>query len=143
MRTTWRIQAGQAAVDQADGQLDGKWRDNDMEGLLQGFDTPARTPYQQRVVEEVIREEGFGADDVPDLLYLNFKEIDYVSHVWSMDSPEMLDAVAQDRAMKDLVTSSTAGGHGQVGDGAHGRPRIDADPAASGGSRSRPARCRR
>ena len=45
----------------------------------------------------MIRREGFGADDVPDLLYLNFKEIDYVSHVWSMNSPEMLDAVvAQD-----------------------------------------------
>ncbi|MGZ8631780.1 MAG: alkaline phosphatase family protein [Actinomycetota bacterium] len=92
-------------VDQADGQLDGKWRDNDIEELLQGFDTPARTPYQQRVVEEVIRREGFGVDDVPDLLYLNFKEIDYVSHVWSMNSPEMFDAVvAQDRAMKELVT---------------------------------------
>jgi Type I phosphodiesterase / nucleotide pyrophosphatase len=92
------------AVDQADGKLDGRWRDNDIAELLQGFDTPARTPYQQRVVEQVIRREGFGADDVPDLLYLNFKEIDYVSHVWSMNSPEMLDAVvAQDRAMKDLV----------------------------------------
>jgi hypothetical protein len=92
-------------LDQADGQLDGKWRDNDIEELLQGFDTPARTPYQQRVVERVIRREGFGADDVPDLLYLNFKAIDYVSHVWSMNSPEMLDAVAaQDRAMEDLVT---------------------------------------
>ena len=42
---------------------------------------------------------------MPDLLYLNFNEIDYVSHVWSMNSPEMFDAVvAQDRAMKDLVT---------------------------------------
>jgi hypothetical protein len=92
-------------VDQADGQLDGRWRDNDIEELLQGFDTPARTPYQQRVVETVIRREGFGADDVPDLLYLNFKEIDYVSHVWSMNSPEMRDAVVvQDEAMRDLVT---------------------------------------
>ena len=93
------------AVDRADGKLDGKWRDNDIDELLQGFDTPARTPYQQRVVERVVRQEGFGDDDVPDLLYLNFKEIDYVSHVWSMNSPEMLDAVvAQDRAMKRLVT---------------------------------------
>ena len=93
------------AVDRADGQLDGKWRDNDIEELLQGFDTPARTPYQQRVVERVVRQEGFGDDDVPDLLYLNFKEIDYVSHVWSMNSPEMLDAVvAQDQAMKRLVS---------------------------------------
>ncbi|HEX7248219.1 MAG TPA: alkaline phosphatase family protein [Actinomycetota bacterium] len=91
-------------LDQADGELDGLWRDNSIEELLKGFDTPARTPYQQRVVEQVIRREGFGADDVPDLLYLNFKEIDYVSHVWSMNSPEMLDAVvAQDEAMRELV----------------------------------------
>jgi hypothetical protein len=93
------------SLDQADGVLDGRWRDNDIDELLKGFDTPARTPYQQRVVERVIRQEGFGADEVPDLLYLNFKEIDYVSHVWSMNSPEMLDAVlAQDQAMRDLVT---------------------------------------
>jgi hypothetical protein len=92
-------------LDRADGRLDGKWRDNDIEELLRGFDTPARTPYQQRVVEEVVRREDFGQDEVPDLLYLNFKAIDYVSHVWSMNSPEMRDAVvAQDRALKDLVT---------------------------------------
>jgi type I phosphodiesterase/nucleotide pyrophosphatase len=91
-------------LDQADGKLDGNWRDNPIAPLLQGFDTPARTPYQQRVVETVIRREGFGADETPDLLYLNFKEIDYISHVWSMNSPEMRDAVVeQDRALKRLV----------------------------------------
>ena len=74
-------------VDQADGKLDGLWRDNDIDQLLKGFDTPARTPYQERVIETVIQNEEFGKDDVPDLLYLNFKEIDYVSHVWSMNSP--------------------------------------------------------
>ena len=94
-----------AAVDQADGKKDGKWRDNDIDELLQGFDTPARTPYQERVVEEVMTREDFGQDDTPDLLYLNFKEIDFVSHVWSMDSPEMEDAVvAQDAALKEFVT---------------------------------------
>ena len=72
--------------------------------LLQGFDTPARTPYQERVVETVIQHEGFGKDDMPDLLYPNFKEIDYVSHVWTMNSPEMRDAVvAQDLALKRFV----------------------------------------
>ena len=91
-------------LDRADGELDGNWRDNPIQPLLQGFDTPARIPYQQRVVEEVIRHERFGADDVPDLLYLNFKEIDFISHVWSMNSPEMRDAVVeQDRALKRFV----------------------------------------
>jgi hypothetical protein len=123
------------ALDRADGQLDGKWRDNDIEELLQGFDTPARTPYQQRVVERVVRQEGFGDDDVPDLLYLNFKEIDYVSHVWSMNSPEMLDAVvAQDQAMKRLVTFLD----GEVGRGEWAMVLTAdhasmPDPAASGG----------
>jgi Type I phosphodiesterase / nucleotide pyrophosphatase len=97
------------AVDQADGKLDGKWRDNDIEELLQGFDTPARTPYQQRVVDEVVKHEDFGDDETPDLLFLNFKEIDFVSHVWSMNSPEMDDAVvAQDAALKHLVTMLNA-----------------------------------
>lgn len=92
-------------VDQADGQLDGLWRDNNIDQLLKGFDTPARTPYQERVIETVIQNEGFGADDVPDLLYLNFKEIDYVSHVWSMNSLEMRDAVeVQDLALKRFVS---------------------------------------
>jgi type I phosphodiesterase/nucleotide pyrophosphatase len=91
-------------LDQQDGKLDGKWRDNDIQQLLKGFDTPARTPYQERVVETVIKNEGFGKDDMTDLLFLNFKEIDYVSHVWSMNSPEMQDAVvAQDDALKRFV----------------------------------------
>jgi hypothetical protein len=92
------------AVDRADGQFDGKWRDNSIDQLLQGFDTPARIPYQERVLESMVTREGFGRDDVPDLLYANFKEIDYISHVWTMNSPEMDDAVrAQDAALKDFV----------------------------------------
>ncbi len=92
------------ALDQQDGKLDGKWRDNSIDQLLKGFDTPARTPYQEHVVETVVKQEGFGKDAVPDLLYLNFKEIDYVSHVWSMNSPEMNDAVvSQDLALKRFV----------------------------------------
>jgi hypothetical protein len=92
-------------VDQADGKLDGMWRGNSIDQLLKGFDTPARTPYQERVIETVIQKEGFGKDDVPDLLYLNFKEIDYISHVWSKDSLEMRDAVvAQDLALRRFIT---------------------------------------
>jgi hypothetical protein len=56
------------------------------------------------VIESVIQREGFGADNVPDLLFLNYKEIDYISHIWSMNSLEMSDAVkAQDAALKELV----------------------------------------
>jgi hypothetical protein len=98
------FQADKDELDRADGKYDGKWRDNDIKQLLKGFDTPARTPYQERVVESVIRHEQFGRDEVPDLLFLNFKEIDYISHVWSMNSAEMGDAVKyQDEALRRFV----------------------------------------
>jgi type I phosphodiesterase/nucleotide pyrophosphatase len=91
-------------VDAADGQRDGRWRSNEIAPLLQGFDTPARIPYQTRVLMELISREGFGADEVPDLLYVNFKMIDYISHVWTVNSPEMRDAVrAQDEQLEVLV----------------------------------------
>jgi hypothetical protein len=92
------------AVDAADGRLDGRWRENEIAPLLEGFDTPARIPYQTRVLMELIRREGFGADEVPDLLFVNYKMIDYISHVWTVNSPEMQDAVrAQDEQLKVLV----------------------------------------
>ena len=92
-------------VDAADGRIDGRWRGNDIAQLLDGFDTPARIPYQTRVLEELVRREGFGADSVPDLLFVNYKEIDYISHIWSMNSAEMRDAVvAQDAALKEFVS---------------------------------------
>ena len=62
--------------DRADGALDGRWRGNDIAGLAGGFDTPARTPYQTRLVEEIVRREGFGRDRVPELLSVNHGAID-------------------------------------------------------------------
>lgn len=92
------------AVDRADGALDGRWRENDIAALSGGFDTPARTPYQQTLVETVIEREGFGADDVPDLLYVNYKAIDTIGHLFSADGIEMSDAVAtQDAALERFV----------------------------------------
>ena len=91
-------------VDRADGKLDGKWRDNSIEQYEQGWATPARVPYQTRMVEEVIAREGFGQDDVPDLLFINYKAIDHASHIWSVNSPEMEDMLrAQDHDLGELV----------------------------------------
>jgi hypothetical protein len=91
-------------VDRADGALDGKWRENDIQQLSEGFDTPARTPFQQTLIESVIEREGFGADEVPDLLYLNYKAIDTIGHLFSADGIEMSDAVrTQDEALERLV----------------------------------------
>jgi hypothetical protein len=92
------------ALDRADGQRDGRWGDDDIAQLLQGWDTPARIPYQTRVVEELIRRERFGADATPDLLFVNYKVTDYVAHTWGVGSPEMRDSLqAQDAALAELV----------------------------------------
>jgi hypothetical protein len=91
-------------VDRADGALDGMWRNNDIQQLSEGFDTPARTPFQETLIEAVIEHEGFGADDVPDLLFLNYKAIDTIGHLFSADGIEMSDAVAtQDATLERLV----------------------------------------
>jgi hypothetical protein len=91
-------------IDAMDGKIDGMWRDNSIAQLANGFDTPARTPYQTQLIESVIQHEGFGRDDVPDLLSLNYKAIDTIGHMFSADAPEMSDAVkVQDANLKTLV----------------------------------------
>jgi hypothetical protein len=92
-------------LDQADGRLDEAWRGHPFSELHNGFDTPARTPYQTRLVETVVEREGFGKDDVPDLLSVNYKAIDTIGHLFSADGVEMADALRyQDAALRELVS---------------------------------------
>jgi arylsulfatase A-like enzyme len=92
------------AIDREDGAIDGKWRDNSIEQFENGWATPARIPYQTKMVETVIKREGFGEDDVPDLLFINSKAIDHVSHIWSANSPEMQDTLRwQDEDLGNFV----------------------------------------
>ena len=91
-------------ADLADGTQDGLWRGHDIAELRGGFDTPARIPYQTRLIEEVISREGFGDDDVPDLFFTNYKLIDEVGHHFSLNGIEMGDTMAeQDAALGWLV----------------------------------------
>lgn len=91
-------------LDRMDGAIDGKWRDNSIEQFNKGFDTPARTPFQTQLFEKVISQEGFGADAVPDLLYLNYKAIDVIGHAFSANGIEMSDALRiQDQHLKILI----------------------------------------
>ncbi len=93
-------------VDRADGRLDGKWRDVviESEAVHFGLLTPARIPFQDRLIEELIAREGFGDDEVPDLFFINKKLIDEVGHIFSMNSVEMEDSVrAEDAALPGLI----------------------------------------
>lgn len=94
-------------VDQMDGKKDGKWRaeDLDSEKTMYGFESPARIPWETTLVEDLVKKEGMGKDDTPDLLFVNYKVIDYISHVQSMNSPYMEDAIkVQDDSLKTLIT---------------------------------------
>ena len=92
------------ALDREDGKLDGKWRSNSIVQFENGWATPARVPYQTRMIEEVIKREGFGADDTPDLLFINYKIIDHISHIFSVNSPEMQDTLRwQDAGLRELI----------------------------------------
>jgi hypothetical protein len=93
-------------VDRADGRLDGKWRDVEIESEAVHFGllTPARIPFQDRLVEELIATEGFGDDEVPDLFFINKKLIDEVGHIFTMNSVEMEDSIrAEDAALPGLI----------------------------------------
>jgi hypothetical protein len=92
-------------VDLSDGRADGLWYgDLDLSDADARTLTPGYARYQTRVVAEIIRREGFGADDTPDLLYVNYKQIDKVGHKYSFPSPQMEAAVASsDDALGDLI----------------------------------------
>lgn len=92
------------SLDAIDGSLDGMWRGTPIVDKEGGFDTPARTPYQTRLIRAVLAHEPFGKDGVPDLLYVNYKAIDNTGHGWSVNSQQMSDTVGyQDDALRELV----------------------------------------
>jgi hypothetical protein len=92
-------------LDISDGAADGAWLGEvlpDTSGDLS--DTPAFAEYQTAVTETVIRQEGFGADDVPDLMFVNYKQIDKVGHRWGFPSLHMEAVVeSSDMAFTDLI----------------------------------------
>jgi len=130
-------------VDLQDGEDDGMWHELALDGARaeEALKTPARIPWQTRLVDEVVQREGFGADDVPDLLYINYKLIDEIGHLYSMNATEMRDSVqAQDADLPNLIDLLNE----HVGEGEwvmmltadHGHT---PDPAVSGASAIEPS----
>jgi predicted AlkP superfamily pyrophosphatase or phosphodiesterase len=63
------------------------------------YDAFTNTPYGNEYVlasaEELIRQEGLGKDEVPDILAINLSSNDYIGHAFGPDSPEVLDVSVQ------------------------------------------------
>jgi hypothetical protein len=92
------------ALDRADGMLDGKWGEHPFSQLQDGFQSPARVPYQTRILRAIVENEGFGADNVPDLLFVNIKAADSIGHLYSVNGEEMGETVqALDASLGDII----------------------------------------
>lgn len=88
-------------LDLEDGRLDGKWLGRDIDDPRK---TPALVRFQTDVVLEMLEQEGYGADDIPDLFFVNFKTGDTIGHQYSMDSPEMGEVIsAEDEGLRQIV----------------------------------------
>jgi predicted AlkP superfamily pyrophosphatase or phosphodiesterase len=94
-----------AQLDQRDGAADARWLGNPLipeDGKIRY--TPAWPVLQTQKVVEIIRNEGFGRDDVPDLFFTNYKTTDLAGHEWNLVEPEVRDALrGQDAEIPVLI----------------------------------------
>ena len=93
------------AVDRMDGRIDGLWLGHSLSGDAEALRlTPTFSLYQNRLIEELVEREGYGADSVTDVLFTNYKQIDLIGHGWNMTEPEEKDAVHfSDKALGGLI----------------------------------------
>lgn len=81
-------------VDLTDGKLDGRWLRRSLLLEPAGLPkTPAWVLHQTKVLKTVLEEEGFGKDAIPDMFFMNYKEIDHLGHVFNMLSPEVRETI--------------------------------------------------
>ena len=96
------------SIDAADGRADGSWLGHpvlddpsDVESLS---GAPVWTVYQTRAIESILEQEEFGEDEVPDLFFTNYKEIDYLGHRYTFVSQEVKQAIEYaDRELRRLT----------------------------------------
>ncbi|MGH2554210.1 MAG: alkaline phosphatase family protein [Actinomycetota bacterium] len=98
------LQSSIRAIDLDDGSVDSKWMGHDiLEDPAARRDTPAWILYQTILLKALMQREGFGQDDVPDLLYTNYKHLDEVGHNWNLISREMRETLHySDRSLAQL-----------------------------------------
>jgi hypothetical protein len=92
-------------LDAEDGQVDGAWGEHEiLEDPKRREETPAFIRYHERAMENLITQNGYGDDEVTDLLYTNFKQIDRVGHYFNMNSPEVNESLlVTDEVLGDFV----------------------------------------
>lgn len=104
MEGTEGLDEAAAEVDQRDGEVDQSWLGNPLlpfDGRIRY--TPAWNIYQTEKLKQLIENEGFGTDDMPDLFYTNYKSVDLAGHEWGMTEQEVRDDFAEQDAQLPLI----------------------------------------
>ncbi|MDQ3985420.1 MAG: alkaline phosphatase family protein [Actinomycetota bacterium] len=92
-------------VDGLDGSVDGEWLGNPISAEdSEVRNTPAWPIYQTKILVDLMEREGFGQDDVADLLFVNYKSTDLAGHAWNLLEPEEEGVLEeQDRQLGVLI----------------------------------------
>jgi arylsulfatase A-like enzyme len=92
-------------LDAADGRIDGAWGEHEiLDDRSRIEETPAFVKYHGRALRNLIIDEGYGQDEVTDLLFTNFKQIDRVGHFFNFESDEVRQVLEEtDRVLGELI----------------------------------------
>lgn len=96
-----------AEYDARDGEADKQWLGNpllEFDGQIRF--TPPWNTYQTARLVELLRNEGFGSDEIPDLFYANYKSTDLAGHHWNMVEPEMHDVLLEQDAQLPVLIAA-------------------------------------
>lgn len=85
-------------LDERDGLGDDEWFGHTLEELREPLvrpGTPAFVRFTGDAVVEVLTQEGFGEDDVTDIMWVEMKMPDYAGHAWNMTGAEQGDVIKE------------------------------------------------
>jgi arylsulfatase A-like enzyme len=83
-------------LDAADGLLDDSWGDDvPLDDPGRAEETPAFVTYHTEAMLDMIADEGYGEDEITDLLFTNYKQIDRVGHYYNMESDYVNDVLVR------------------------------------------------
>ena len=100
------FEADREIVDESDGKDDGLWLGHRIPTEHRaGAANPLWTRYQSRLLKAMWTNEGYGQDEVTDMFFTNFKEIDLVGHVYNYLQPEMRSIVKHTDAVLGQIVS--------------------------------------
>ncbi len=92
------------ALDRLDGTHDGFWKEVPLDDPSRVEEVPAFTQHHVTKLIEFMSVARYGGDEITDLLFTNFKQIDLLGHIFNMESNQVRDAlVAGDAALTELV----------------------------------------